>query len=423
MSWSDTTGSDTAGSDDAPLAGIKILDLTRVVSGPFATMQFGDLGADVAKVEQPGTGDESRRFGPPFVGGESAYYMSVNRNKRGCAIDLKSAAGKELLLRLAGVADVVIENFRPGTLERLGLGFDALARNNPDLILCSITGFGRSGPDADRPGYDLIVQGESGAMDITGEGDGPPTKVGTSIADMVTGLYATQAVLAALLRRQRTGRGGRLDVSMLDAMASLLTFNAGIYFATGASPKRRGNAHPTICPYESFETKDGWINVGVANDKFWTLFCQAIGRPDLTADRRFAHAPDRVSSRMELKNILDPIFRGRTRSHWRTVLEGAGVPFGEIKSVGEVCEAPQLIERGVVRTVDHPTAGAVKYIASAVRFDDRPPPGAAPPPLIGEHTAAVLEGWLGMSPSDIKECAGKGAFGAPRPATLTGASA
>ncbi len=215
-------------SDDAPLKGIRILDLTRVVSGPFATMHLGDLGAEVAKIEQPEVGDESRAYGPPFVGGESPYFLSVNRNKRGCAIDLKSAAGKELMIRLASVADVVVENFRPGTLERLGLGYDVLSRGHPKLILCSITGFGRSGPDANRAGYDLILQGESGIMDITGEPDRPPTKVGASIADMVTGLYATQAILSALLRRERTGHGARLDIAMLDSMASFLTFNAAV---------------------------------------------------------------------------------------------------------------------------------------------------------------------------------------------------
>ncbi len=252
---------------DAPaLSGVRVLDLCRVVSGPFATMQLGDLGADVLKVETPGSGDESPTYGPPFPGGESAYFMSVNRNKRSCAIDLKSPAGRGLVVRLAAAADVMVENFRPGTLERLGLGYDVLAQNNDRLILCAITGFGRSGPQADRPGYDLIVQGESGVMEITGEPDGPPVKVGTSIADLVTGLYCAQAVLAALARRGRTGTGGRVDVSMLDAMASLLTFNAGIYFATGASPRRRGNAHPTISPYETFEAADGWLNIGIAND-------------------------------------------------------------------------------------------------------------------------------------------------------------
>nr|WP_245284576.1 CoA transferase [Bradyrhizobium sp. th.b2] len=300
-------------SDREPLSGIRVLDLCRVVSGPFATMQLGDLGADIVKVEDPRQGDESRRYGPPFIGGESAYFLSVNRNKRSCAIDLKSPAGCDAVLELASVADVVIENFRPGTLDKWGLGFDALRARKGDIILCSISGFGRTGADAGRPGYDLILQGESGVMDITGDPDGPPTKVGTSIADLVTGLYASQSVLAALMRKSRTGEGGRVDVSMLDAMASLLTFNAGMYFASGESPKRRGNVHPTISPYEPFETSDGWINVGVANDKFWMAFCDVIGRPDLIEDISFATAPKRAASRNELVAILSPIFASKTR--------------------------------------------------------------------------------------------------------------
>ena len=396
-------------SDDAPLKEIRILDLTRVVSGPFATMHLGDLGAEVAKIEQPEVGDESRAYGPPFVGGESPYFLSVNRNKRGCAIDLKSAAGKELMIRLASVADVMVENFRPGTLERLGLGYDVLSHDHAGLILCSITGFGRSGPDANRAGYDLILQGESGIMDITGEPDRAPTKVGASIADMVTGLYATQAILAALLRRERTGRGARLDIAMLDSMASFLTFNAGIYFTTGQSPKRRGNAHPTISPYEPFETADGWINIGVANDRLWKIFCPAIGRADLLDNPKFLKAPDRVTNRLALRDEL--VFRASTRQHWCSVLGKAGVPFGEIKSVGEVCETPQLTGRGVIRQFEHPKAGAVKYIASPVRFDDRPPPDAMRAPLIGEHTFEVLAGWLGIDGPEFDRYAQQGAFG------------
>jgi len=249
-------------SDKEPLSGVKVLDLCRVVSGPFATMHLGDLGADVVKIEDPRSGDESRRYGPPFVNGESSYFLSVNRNKRSCAVDLKSPTGRDAVIELAQVADVVIDNFRPGTLDRWGLGYEAMSSANPRLIQCSISGFGRTGPDANRPGYDLILQGESGVMDITGDPDGPPMKVGTSIADLVTGLYASQAVLAALMKREKSGLGGRVDVSMLDSMASLLTFNAGMYFASGESPKRRGNVHPTISPYETFEANDGWINVG-----------------------------------------------------------------------------------------------------------------------------------------------------------------
>ncbi|WP_270937626.1 CaiB/BaiF CoA transferase family protein, partial [Falsiroseomonas oryzae] len=329
MSWPEAEG-------PAPLAGIRVLDLTRVVSGPFATMLLADLGADVAKVEEPGRGDESRSYGPPFQGGESAYFLSINRNKRSLALDLKSEAGRAAALALAAQADVVVENFRPGALDRLGLGWEALQAVNPRLILCSITGFGREGPDAGRPGYDLIIQGEAGVMDITGVPDGPPTKVGTSIADLVTGLFASQAVLAALRRRDlQGGRGSRVEVAMLDALASLLTFNAGIYFATGRSPARRGNAHATIVPYETFEAADGWVNIGVANDKFWALFCGVAGCEGLRDDPRFARAPDRVAHRAELLPLLAPLIRAEPRRHWVAALGAAGVPCGEIRRVGE----------------------------------------------------------------------------------------
>jgi crotonobetainyl-CoA:carnitine CoA-transferase CaiB-like acyl-CoA transferase len=403
-------------SDAAPLSGIKILDLCRVVSGPFATMQLGDLGADVVKIEEPRRGDEARSYGPPFLGGESAYFLSVNRNKRSCALDLKTAAGKELIVRLASVADVVIENFRPGAMERLGLGFETLRQANERLIYCGISGFGRTGPDRNRPGYDLILQGESGVMDITGDPDGPPMKVGTSIADLVTGLYAAQAVLSALLQRARTGEGGRVDVSMLDAMASLLTFNAGMYFASGVSPQRRGNAHPTISPYETFQATDGWINVGVANDRFWTLFCQAIGRPDLLDDARFTAPPDRAANRRALKALLDPVFAEHPRDHWTSLLSAAGIPCGAIRTVGEVCEAPQLTERGVTRSLSHPAAGSVRYLASAVRFDDQAPPDAVRPPMLGEHTQEILKSWLGVEAAEVHALAERGAFGASRAA-------
>jgi formyl-CoA transferase len=398
-------------SEAEALSGIKVLDLCRVVSGPFATMQLGDFGADVVKVEDPRSGDESRRYGPPFINGESAYFLSVNRNKRSCTIDLKSSAGRDVVLALAGVADVVIDNFRPGTLDKWGLSYEVLRAGNPRLIQCSITGFGRTGPDADRPGYDLIIQGESGVMDITGDADGPPMKVGTSIADLVTGLYASQSVLAALMRRERTGIGGRVDVSMLDAMASLLTFNAGMYFASGESPKRRGNVHPTISPYETFEASDGWINIGVANDKFWALFCGVIGRKDLEADRRFDAAPRRAANRPILAAILSPIFASRTRADWLEDFRTAGIPAGAIKQVGEVCEAPQLLDRGMVQSVSHRVSGDVRFIARPIRFEDQPPAPSTAPPLLGEHTTEVLSEWLAWDASRVAAFAGAGAFG------------
>ena len=398
-------------SDGEPLSGIKVLDLCRVVSGPFATKHLGDLGADVVKIEDPRHGDESRRYGPPFIAGESAYFLSVNRNKRSCAVDLKSDAGRDVILALAEAADVVIENFRPGTLEKWGLGYAALKARNPRIILCSISGFGRTGPDADRPGYDLILQGESGVMDITGDPDGPPMKVGTSIADLVTGLYASQAVLAALMKRQRDGEGCRVDVSMLDSMASLLTFNAGMYFASGESPKRRGNVHPTISPYEPFRVSDGWINVGVANDKFWGIFCAVLGRTDLQEDPRFDTAPKRASNRAALVELIAPAFATRTRSEWLGTLGDAGIPCGAIKTVGEVCEAPQLVERGMVQTVDHPVSGPVRFVARAIRFDDLPPAPSSPPPTLGQQTDEVLSEWLGWTADQMTRSAARGAFG------------
>jgi crotonobetainyl-CoA:carnitine CoA-transferase CaiB-like acyl-CoA transferase len=387
MPWSDGVG-------PAPLGGIRILDLTRVVSGPFCTMLLADLGAEVVKVEEPGRGDESRRYGPPFQGGESAYFLSINRGKRSLALDLRVTEDRDTALALAARADVIVENFRPGTLDRLGLGWEALCAANPRLVLCSITGFGREGPDAARPGYDLIIQGESGVMDITGLPDGPPTKVGTSIADLVTGLYASQAVLAALLRRDLSGEGGRVEVAMLDAMASLLTFNAGIVFATGESPNRRGNQHATIAPYETFEAADGWVNIGVANDKFWHLFCAATGLEAQRNDPRFASNTLRVANRPALLEALAPVIRAKPRAHWVATLGAAGIPCGEIKRVAEVCAAEQLVARGMVYEMAHRSAGIIRSIAAPARFDGRPIPPPTPPPLLDEHRAEILRGWL-----------------------------
>jgi formyl-CoA transferase len=386
-----------------PLAGIRILDLTRVVSGPFATMQLADLGADVIKIEEPVHGDDSRAFGPPFIAGESAYFLSVNRNKRSCAIDLKTAEGRELVVELAARSDVIIENFRPGTLERLGLGIALLRERNPGLIYCSITGFGATGPDAQRPGYDLILQGESGFMDITGDTDGPPTKVGTSVADMVAGLYAAQGVLAALLERDRSGEACDVHISMLDALSSLLTFNAGIYFATGESPTRRGNEHPTIAPYETFETADGWLNLGVANDKFWTLFCDCVAPSALAGDERFASAPDRVKHRLALTPLVAAILRQDTRDAWVKKLTKAGVPCGSIRTIGEVCEAEQLISRGMIRSMEHPRAGTIRNIGSPVRLNDTPASTDVAPPMLGEQTFSVLREILGMSAGEVAD--------------------
>ena len=389
------------------LTGIRVLDLSRVVSGPFCSMLLGDLGAEVIKIEEPEHGDDSRAFGPPFVGGESAYFLSVNRNKRSCAVNLRDPDGVRLTRQLAEQCDVLLDNFRPGTMKRLGLDHGELRAINPKLISCSITGFGSTGPDAQRPGYDLIIQGESGVMDITGDPDGPPTKVGTSIGDLLTGQFATQGIMAALLERVRTGVGRHVDVSMLDSMASLLTFNAGIYFTTGQSPKRRGNTHATIAPYETFQASDGWVNIGVANDKFWQLFCKVIERPDLAAESRFAKAADRVKLRGELVPIVAQIISTKPRRHWIETLSRAGVPYGDIRSVQEVCEAEQLVTRNMIIEMPHPTAGMIKNIDSPLRFDDKNDDVHSAPPLLGQHTAEILIDLLGLNQAQLDDLANR----------------
>jgi len=391
-----------------PLEGVKVLDLSRVVSGPFCSMLLADLGAAVIKIEEPSSGDDSRAFGPPFVGGESAYFLSVNRNKRSCAINLKDREGVELVRKLALQCDVVLENFRPGTLQRLGLEHELLRSANPGLISCSISGFGHTGTDSQRPGYDLIIQGESGVMDITGDADGPPTKIGTSMADLVTGQFASQGIMAALLERARTGRGRHLEISMLDCMASLLTFNAGIYFTTGESPKRRGNTHATIAPYETFRTSDGWLNIGVANDKFWQLFCGVIERPDLAADATFSEASERVRLRDILVPIVSETIAAKPRAYWIQRLRAAGVPYGDIRSVGEVCDAEQLTSRGMVIEMQHPTAGVIRNIDSPIRFDDRNDDVHRAPPLLGEHTNEILSELLSLSADQLDELHARG---------------
>ena len=374
----------------APLDGIRVIDLSRVVSGPLCTMNLADMGADVVKIEEPGRGDESRAFGPPFLGGESPYYLSVNRNKRSCTVNLKRDAGKAILWRLLDTADVVVQNFRPGAMARLGLDYDAVAARHPRLIYCSISGFGDSGPDAVRPGYDLVVQGESGLMDLTGEADGPPTRIGTSIADLTAGVMAAQGITLALYARQTTGRGQHVKIAMLDAVASLLTYNAGNYFATGESPTRRGNDHPSVVPYQTLRAKDGWMNLAVANDSLWVRYCDAIERPDLREDPRFATAPERVNHRDTLVPIIVALTAARTVQQWVDLLGAAGVPCGRIRNVAEVCTNPQLTERGKVVNRPHPTAGIVTMIGLPIELSDTPGRIQTAPPLLGEHTDDVL---------------------------------
>ena len=363
---------------------------------------LGDMGADVIKIEEPGIGDESRAFGPPFLGGESPYFLSINRNKRSCTVNLKSDDGKAILWQLLGTADVVIENFRPGTIQRLGFDYETVSAKHPRVVYCSVSGFGDSGPDAARPGYDLIVQGESGLMDLTGEADGPPTRIGTSIADLSSGLMAAQGILLALYARRDTGRGQHVKVAMLDAIASLLTYNTGLYFASGKSPTRRGNDHPSVVPYQTLRAKDDWINLGIANDALWVRFCDAIDRPDLRDDPRFATAPERVKHRETLVPVIVELTATRTAQEWVNLLAAAGVPCGRIRSVAEVCTNPQLTERGKIVERPHPTAKTVKMIGLPIELSDTPGQIETAPPLLGEHTDDVLRD-LGYSDEEIRQ--------------------
>jgi len=372
-----------------PLTGVRVLDLTRVLAGPFCSMMLGDMGAEVIKVEEPGKGDDTRSW-PPFVGGEATYFMSVNRNKKSITLNLKAAEGQAILRTLVGKSDVLLENFRPGTMEKLGFGYATLADLNPRLVYCSISGFGESGPEAGRAGYDLVVQAESGLMDITGFADGPPVKVGTSIADLVAGMSAAHGVVLALLARGRTRRGQKVEISMLDAMAALLTYQAGIYFATGQRPTRRGNAHPSIVPYEVFTASDGFVALGVANDSLWQRCCAALERSDLITDPLYDSVAKRVENRDVLIPLLNQIMAARPAAEWLARFEAAGVPAGRIKSVPEVCESPHLRARGMIATLPHPAAGQVTVMGVPVSLHSTPGGLRQAPPRLGEHTDEVL---------------------------------
>ena len=386
-----------------PLDGIRIVDLSRILAGPYCSMLLGDMGAEIIKIESPDHGDDTRGWGPPFIDGESAYFLSINRNKKSLTLNLKAGQGKDILTRLIGLSDVLIENFRPGTLGRLGFGYEQVRAMNPRMVYASISGFGQTGPLAGRPGYDLIAQGEGGIMSVTGFPDGPPTKAGTPIADIAAGIFAAQGILLALYARERTGRGQLVDVSMLDGQVALLTFQAGIYFATGESPGRMGNQHPTIVPYETFRSKDGYINLAIGNTNLWRTFCKAIAREELSADPRFGTEASRVENRNALKPIMDAIVAERTTRQWLELLERAGVPAGSVNSVAEICEHPQIKAREMVVDVPHPTLGSVKVSGVPIKLSDTPGAVSTAPPLLGQHTAEILKGLLGYSLKEVEE--------------------
>ena len=391
-----------------PLSGITVLDFTRVLSGPYCTMALGDLGARVIKLEHPGRGDDTRRWGPPFLGDESAYFLSVNRNKESLALDFKTPGGREIVQRLLDKVDVVVENFRPGTLDGLGLDAATVRTDHPALIYCSISGYGQTGPRRDEPGYDAVMQAEGGLMSITGAADGPPYRLGVAIVDIVSGLFAAQGVLAALVARGNTGQGQVVDIGMLDATTALLTYQAGNYFATGIVPGRLGNRHPTIAPYETFATADGDLALAVGNDGLWQAFCRAADLPDLADDARFATNALRLANYAALKPPLDAAFASRTRADWSARLLAEGVPCGGVRTVDEVFADPQTVAREMVATVPHATLGEVRVTGVPVKLSETPGGVRTGPPTLGQHTAAILEE-LGYDRQAVRALADSGA--------------
>jgi crotonobetainyl-CoA:carnitine CoA-transferase CaiB-like acyl-CoA transferase len=391
-----------------PLEGTLVVDFTRVLSGPYCTMLLADMGARVIKLEHPVHGDDTRAWGPPFVHGESTYFLSINRNKESLTLDLKRAEARPILDRLLERADVLVENFRPGAMERLGLGYEDVAARWPRIVYCSISGFGQTGPRRDEQGYDAVVQAEGGLMSITGPGDGLPYRLGLPIADIASGMFAAQGILAALLARGRTGRGQRVDIGLLDATAALLTYQAAIYFATGSAPSRMGNRHPSIVPYDTFEAADGTLVLAVGNDVQWRRFCAATGLAALADDERFATNRARVQSHDALRPLLAERLRTRTRAEWIDALLAAGVPCGAVRDVGEVVEDPQLLARGMIEHVDHAAIGAWPVLGIPIKLSETPGAVRSAPPTLGQHTAKVLEQDLGFSRSEVAALRAKG---------------
>lgn len=387
----------------APLKAIRVLDLSRHLAGPYCSMLLADMGAEVIKVEQPGKGDEARTYGPTFIEGESAYFLSINRNKKSITVNFKQDEGKEIIHRLIKKSDILMENFRPGTLDKHGLGYNDVARINPKIIYASISGFGQTGPERRRPGYDLSIQGMGGIMSLTGDPSGPPYKVGTSIADILAGMYTCQGILLALIARSKTGKGQLVDISMLDCQVSLLTYQAGLYFATGSVPRRIGNQHPTICPYETFKASDGYINIAVANDKLWNKFCDLLGLDKTKSDPRFSSNPKRVENRDKLFTIIEKIISAKKSTEWLKLFDEEGIPAGPILTVDKTVNHPQVQARELVADITHPKAGQIKLTGIPVKLSDTPGSIENPPPLLGQYTDETLSGVLGYSKDEITE--------------------
>jgi formyl-CoA transferase len=391
---------DAAGVAPLPLSGIRVLDFSHALAGPYCTMLLGDLGADVVKVESP-SGDHSRQWGPPFIKGESSYFLSVNRNKRSLVLDLKRPAAQALAERLAMVSDVVVENFKPGTMARLGLDANKLQALKPSLVYASISGFGQNQPTL--AGYDQIAQGTSGMMSVNATPESPPTKVGVPIGDITAGMFASQAILAALVERANTGKGRRVDVALNDSLLALFTYQAGRFFATGEVPTQEGNHHATIAPYGTFAVSDGFINVAVASDTQFVRFCEAIRAPELAADPRFATNALRQASRAALVRAIEGQLAKDTREQWLKRFEQFGIPAGPILGIDEAFASPLATKREMTVEVEHPKSGRIKQVGAPWKIDGESSPIRIPPPLLGQHTVEVLQDWLDYDARELDE--------------------
>ncbi|XP_055007154.1 succinate--hydroxymethylglutarate CoA-transferase isoform X2 [Boleophthalmus pectinirostris] len=392
-----------------PLDGVRVLDLTRVLAGPFATMLLGDLGAEVIKVEKPGSGDDTRSWGPPFVGSQSVYFLSVNRNKKSIAVDMKHPRGAGVIRELARVSDVLVENFLPGKLSEFGLGPEQLREQNPQLIYCSISGYGQSGPSSLSPGYDSILSAVSGMMHITGPEGGDPVRPGVAMTDLATGLYAHGAVMAALLQRHKTKTGAHIDCNLLSSQVSCLSHIAANFLNSGQEAKRWGTAHGSIVPYQGFGTRDGHIVVAAGNDTQFVRVCQVLGLDELAHEPKYKTNKLRVQNRKQLLSVMSQRFAEETTSDWLRRFEGSGVPVGPINSIQQVFSDPQVKHNDLIQDLKHPTAGTIRVPGPAVRFSSFSPLSPAPPPLIGQHTVSVLTGSLHYSEQEVTSLLQSGA--------------
>lgn len=384
------------------LSGIRVIDLSRILAGPYCTMMLADMGAEVIKIEQPGVGDGSRQWGPPWVGDQSAYFLSINRNKKSLTLNLKHPEGQAILKELIASADILVENFKPGTTERMGLDYETLSPDYPNLIYCSITGYGQTGPYKDRPGFDFMIQAQGGIMSVSGPVEGPPHKVGVAIVDITAGLFANSAILTALHHRTKTGRGQFIDIALLDSQIAWLANVAHNYFATGSTPARYGNAHPNIVPYEVFPTSDGYLALAIGTDRQFQRFCEVVNRSDLWENEDYRTNAGRVRHREDLVPALQELFRERTTKAWIDLLVKHNIPVGPINDIPTLFTDPQVIAREMVQKIEHPTQGSLKQLGPAAKMSETPAVLYGAPPLLGEHTESLLREELNLGSAEIE---------------------